>query len=80
MKRFALVSCIGLLAFSVADAQETHKFTADFGGGFTVSVGNTAAIWIMDGTFAAVSATIFPRTWAPISTSGLTRWTSTVQL
>jgi hypothetical protein len=41
MKSFTLVSCIGLMAFSVANAQETHKFTADFGGGFTVSAGNT---------------------------------------
>jgi len=41
MKRFALASCIGILALGAANAQEFSKFTADIGGGFTSPVGGT---------------------------------------
>jgi hypothetical protein len=38
MKRFALVSCIGALAFGNVNAQEFSKFSADIGAGFTTPV------------------------------------------
>jgi hypothetical protein len=41
MKRFALTSCFGILAFASANAQEFSRFSADFGGGYTAPVGNT---------------------------------------
>jgi hypothetical protein len=41
MKRFALSSCVALLALASANGQETSRFTADFGGGFTSPVGTT---------------------------------------
>jgi len=41
MKTFALATCIGILAFGAANAQEFNKFTADIGGGFTTPVGAT---------------------------------------
>ncbi len=40
MKRIALVSCIGVLAFASANAQEVPRFTADLGAGFTTPAGN----------------------------------------
>jgi hypothetical protein len=57
MKRFALSSCVALLALASANGQETSRFTADFGGGFTSPVGTTGVIWIVAGTFAGESAT-----------------------
>lgn len=42
MRSLALASCIGILAFVSANAQETPKFTFDIGAGFTNSVGGTA--------------------------------------
>jgi len=41
MKSLALASCIGLLAFASVNAQELHKFSADFGGGFTMPTSST---------------------------------------
>lgn len=41
MKRFALASCIGMLALASANAQEYSHITADFGGGFTTPSGPT---------------------------------------
>jgi hypothetical protein len=41
MRSFVFASCIGILAFAVANAQETPKFTFDIGGGFTNTAGNT---------------------------------------
>lgn len=35
MKSIFLASCIGILAFATADAQELANFTADIGAGFT---------------------------------------------
>lgn len=40
-KRFALVSCIDILAFASANAQEFSRFTADVGFGYTVPAGGT---------------------------------------
>ena len=39
MKLFAVASCIGILSFGVANAQEYSKMTADIGGGYTTPVG-----------------------------------------
>jgi hypothetical protein len=41
MKRFAFVSCIGILAFASANAQEFSRFTADLGIGYTAPAGRT---------------------------------------
>jgi hypothetical protein len=41
MKKIALASYIGILAFVSANAQETQKFTFDIGAGFTTPVGLT---------------------------------------
>ncbi len=42
MRSFVFVSCIGLLAFASANAQETPRYNFDFGAGFTNSVGSSA--------------------------------------
>jgi len=42
MKRFAFASCIGILAFASASAQEFSRYTFDIGGGFTMPVGGTS--------------------------------------
>jgi len=41
MKNFALACGVGLIALASINAQEFNKFTFDFGGGFTNSVGGT---------------------------------------
>jgi hypothetical protein len=41
MKRLALASCMGMLAFASANAQEFSRFSIDFGGGYTTGIGNT---------------------------------------
>jgi hypothetical protein len=41
MKKFAVASCVGILAFVSANAQEAPKFTFDMGVGFTTPVGST---------------------------------------
>ncbi len=41
MKRFALTSCLGLLAVGSLVAQEASKFGFSIGAGFTTPVGNT---------------------------------------
>jgi Outer membrane protein beta-barrel domain len=41
MKSFLLTSCIGILAFASANAQEYSKFSFDLGGGYTTPVGGT---------------------------------------
>jgi hypothetical protein len=40
MKRFAFASCIGILAFASASAQEFSRYTFDIGGGYTMPVGH----------------------------------------
>lgn len=42
MRSLALISCIGIIAFTSANAQEVPKFTFGVGAGFTNSVGTTA--------------------------------------
>ena len=42
MKRFAFVSCMGILAFASANAQEFSRYTFDIGGGFTMPAGSTS--------------------------------------
>lgn len=39
MKLFAIASCIGILSFGVANAQEYSRITADLGAGYTTPVG-----------------------------------------
>lgn len=41
MKTIALASCIGILAFASANAQELSHMTADIGGGFVETAGAT---------------------------------------
>jgi hypothetical protein len=41
MKQFAIATCIGILAFGSASAQEFAKFNASIGAGFTAPVGST---------------------------------------
>ncbi|HLK63935.1 MAG TPA: outer membrane beta-barrel protein [Bryobacteraceae bacterium] len=41
MKNFVLATSIGILALTVASAQEAPRFTFGVGGGFTTPVGNT---------------------------------------
>ena len=41
MKLFAIASCLGILSFGVANAQEYSKITGDIGGGYTAPVGAT---------------------------------------
>jgi hypothetical protein len=55
MNRLTVLSCIGLLTFVSANAQETPKFTFDIGGGFTNPAGNTSRFlnngWNVGGGF-----------------------------